>query len=915
MPKGLAGEEISGRLWRFANCEFNECSRELRLDGNLVELEPKPLEVLYQLLLHAGEVVTRDELLEAVWPGVQVVEGSLPTAVSKLRKALGDAAPIVITVPRIGYRLGVPVQSERLTIPAVPEAGLRPGDPVPGRDQWRLARRLAASVSSEVWLGEHPKTGESRVFKFAFDGIRLRGLKREVTLARFLRESVGERPEFVRVLEWNFDTPPFYLETQYSGQDLVEWSQSQGGLTSIPFETRLRILVDAAQAVAAAHEVGVLHKDLKPANILLAPSGDGGWQVKVADFGSGTLVETSRLDALGITDLGLTHAEDAEANLLTGTLMYVAPEVLAGQSPTALADVYAFGVMLYQMAAGDFRKPLSPGWEEDVQDPLIREDIAAAACGDPGKRLASMAVLVDRLLALDRRRVERDELELARQRALTAERRLAASRARRPWAVAAVFMLVLGLAVSLALYRRASQERDRANRQTEITEEINRFLAGDLLGRSNPFQSGRSDETLVEAVKQAAPGIDRQFRNAPEIGARLHHAIARALDNRSDFPDARRHYERAAALYRQAAGPMSESAMTVGLQSAAMEARTYENGSLPKARSLLAAEESRIAKIPQPDAGLSVWLATARGMIALIGNDAKVAAEQFEKAYETSRRLPDFDENARLTLKQRLAFASIRLGDGVRAERLSRELIDEFSRLSGPESPSVLRVRLNLAQAFMIQGKHREVIEETSRIYPLYVARLGETHELSMQVLTTRAQSAGSLGRWGDAIRDGLAIHKMAVSKQGPLSFFAIAALSDAALAQCRAGRYAEGERNARTALESSTKAFGPRAGLTGGVAYTAAVCSIGLGRLAEAAKLLREIDSQVVAQLAGFPDWYANVDLAQGEIAYRQGDYDAAREYIRSAAPVFSRADAEPYQKHALESLTAALNKRLERQ
>ena len=69
------------------------------------------MEVLHQLLLHAGQVVTKEDLLEAVWPGLMVVDGSLATAVSKLRKALGDdESAILLTVPRVGYRLGVPVR-------------------------------------------------------------------------------------------------------------------------------------------------------------------------------------------------------------------------------------------------------------------------------------------------------------------------------------------------------------------------------------------------------------------------------------------------------------------------------------------------------------------------------------------------------------------------------------------------------------------------------------------------------------------------------------------------------------------------------------------------------------------------------------------------------------------------------------
>jgi hypothetical protein len=289
----------------------------------------------------------------------------------------------------------------------------------------------------------------------------------------------------------------------------------------------------------------------------------------------------------------------------------------------------------------------------------------------------------------------------------------------------------------------------------------------------------------------------------------------------ANFPDARQQYDRAAALFAQTGGPLSEDAITLQLQRATMEARTYEAGSLPRARSILAEQESRVSKLPRVSEALEVWLASARGMVALIDNDAKEAAHQFQTAYDRAARLAAFDENTRLASFSAWRFAHIRLGDGRQAERLFRELIVAFSQLQGPDSPSVLRVRLNLAQALMIQNKHREAIDETSAIYPAYVAQLGEDHELAMQVLTTRAQSEGSLGLWDDAIRDDLKVYELAVRKQGPLSFFALATLSDAALAQCRGGRYRDGEANAKRAFELSGKAFGARAGLTGGTAYT----------------------------------------------------------------------------------------------
>lgn len=913
---GQAGAvpEVSGRLWRFADCEFDELSLELRVRGSTVGLEVKPLEVLLQLLLHAGEVVTKDELLESVWPDVMVVDGSLATAVSKIRKALGDdERPVIVTVPRVGYRLAVPVHCQMSAGPAGVELGLKAGDPVPGRDQWRLTRPLDASGSSEVWLAENPKTHEARVFKFASDGVQLKGLKREATLSRFLRESLGERPEFVRVLEWNFDTPPCFLESEYSGADLAAWAEVQGGLGKIPLETRLRVLADIAKAVAAAHDIGVLHKDLKPANILVVPGVAGGWQIKVADFGSASMFEPARLHALGITNLGFTQTTAAESRSLSGTLMYLAPEVLAGQSPSASADVYSLGVMLYQLVVGDFRKPLAAGWEAEIEDPLIREDIADAACGDPGRRLDSASRLAERLLTLDQRRVQRNELETAKRRAQVAEQKLAEARTRRPWVIAAASALAIGLVVSLFLYQKASRERDHANRQTAIAAAINQFLSDDLLGRSNPFLSGKASESLLDAVKTASPGIDRQFKDEPQVAARLHQTIARALDARTNYADARQEYDRAAALFKQSNGEQSQDAIIVQLQRAALEARSYEKDSLARAKAILAEQESQISRLPQQRGDLMVWLSTARGMIALIENNAKAAVENFQSALDKAATFPDFDESALLSLRQRLGFAFVRMGDGVRAEQTFKELIAEFSRVAGPDSPSVLRVRLNLAQAYMIQKKHADVIKEANAIYPEFITRLGPDHELTMQLLSTRAESEGSLGLWDDAVRDNLAIHALAVAKQGPLSFYSIATLSDAALAQCRGGRTREGEGNARQAYNASSKTFGARAGLTGGTAYTLASCLIDSGKLDEASALLQDIDIPVVAQLAGVPDWGADVTLAQAEIALRRGDLAAARKAVESAAPTFARPGAEAYQKQKVAALSLELERRAE--
>ena len=111
-------------VWRFANCEFDDLGFQLIVDRQPVVLERKPLELLRYLLSRSGEVVRKEELLEAVWPGLTVVDASLATAVSKLRRVLGEQE-VIQTVPRVGYRISVPV----IHVPR-PETSSEPEDQI-----------------------------------------------------------------------------------------------------------------------------------------------------------------------------------------------------------------------------------------------------------------------------------------------------------------------------------------------------------------------------------------------------------------------------------------------------------------------------------------------------------------------------------------------------------------------------------------------------------------------------------------------------------------------------------------------------------------------------------------------------------------------------------------------------------------
>jgi serine/threonine-protein kinase len=155
---------------------------------------------------------------------------------------------------------------------AEPVLGWRPavGQIVPNT-KWLLQEKLGEGGFGEVWLGRHQAMKEWRVFKFCFRADRVRFLKREMTLFRLLKERVGEHPNIVRLLEVYFDAPPYYVEMDYvEGKDLKSWAQEQGGLDKVSLELRLEIVAQAADGLQAAHEAGVIHRDIKPTNILIA---------------------------------------------------------------------------------------------------------------------------------------------------------------------------------------------------------------------------------------------------------------------------------------------------------------------------------------------------------------------------------------------------------------------------------------------------------------------------------------------------------------------------------------------------------------------------------------------------------------------------------------------------------------------
>lgn len=351
---------------------------------------------------------------------------------------------------------------------AEPVLGWRPALEltVPGTE-WVLDGKLGEGGFGEVWRANHRRTKEIRVFKFCFRADRLRSLKREMTLFRVLKEVLGERNDIARLYEVQFEEAPYYLQIEYTpGGNLAGWIQSRGGFEHAAMELRLEIVAQVAEALAAAHSVGVIHKDVKPSNVLveersgtsILPVGSRAGrpchvQIRLTDFGIGQLLDREALDRAGVTATGFTETVGAmtELSARAGTRLYMAPELVAGRPPSIQSDIYSLGVLFYQMVIGDLSQPMTTDWDRRVDDPLVRDDLSRCLAGDRTERFASANELAERIRALPERRAESARREAA---ARVAARRRKAGLA---FAGAAGLLVLLALALGYGLYRERIQ--------------------------------------------------------------------------------------------------------------------------------------------------------------------------------------------------------------------------------------------------------------------------------------------------------------------------------------------------------------------------------------------------------------------------------------------------------------------------
>ena len=711
-------------------------------------------------------------------------------------------------------------------------AGSRAGERV---GAWRLVREMGSGGMGSVFLAER---ADGQFDQRAAVKLIKRGMDSEQILSRFRAErqilAHLQHPDIARLLDGGMteDGRPYFVMELVEGLPIDRYCSERG----LDVDERLDLFQRVCRAVTHAHASLVVHRDLKPDNILVTEDGD----VRLLDFGIGRLLADEREGGTRLTESGL--------KLMTPA--YAAPEQVRGEPAGTSADVYSLGVVLYELLTGarpyevQTRSPVEMErviCDTEPQRPSTRvlqgAPVGSVGLTSEGPRTGP-ASHSDRASAIARRRLHKrlkgdldviclkalrkeperrypsveallEDLRRHREgrpveaRADTAHYRLGKALRRHRVAVATAASILVGAGALVAFYTvRLTAERDLARLEAAKAVEVASFLR-DLFEVADPSESRGATVTARELLDAGARGLETGLTDQPEVQAVMRRVIGDVYSglglDREARPLLEASLERLTALH----GIGHEEVATTQI---ALGSVLQDLGDLTAAESLFRqALETRRRLLGTRHPAVSEALRHLAYYVETAGDD--IAAERlYREALEMDRGLYSPGDVHIAAAQVRLGGLLRRTGRQEAAEPLMREGLAAQRAYYGSDHPDVASTVRNLAALLRDLGEYEESAALYEEALATRRALLGEDHP---DVAVTLNSYALLLLRMGEIERGIVALEQFVSAVErtydGPHASLA-AAYHNLASAFVEAGRDAEAEASYLRSIDVSDR-------------------------------------------------------------------------------------------------------------
>jgi eukaryotic-like serine/threonine-protein kinase len=831
---------------------------------------------------------------------------------------------VALETPKTGASTGAKQQPPSLddgetfggaTYDGTSTSSIRTGDSPNFIGPYRLVKLLGEGGMGQVWLAEQTVPVRRKVALKLIKG----GRYDQSVILRFESErqslAIMDHPAIAKVFDagTTADGQPFFVMEFVPGSPITQYCDQK----RLNTRERLELFIKVCDGVQHAHQKALIHRDLKPGNILVNEV-DGKAAPHIIDFGIAKATEKQPDGETLVTQVGM----------LIGTPGYMAPEQTNSniQDIDTRADVYALGVILYELLTGCLPFDLKQWQKQPLHEVLrqIREDDpprpstkltteTKTATESAGMRQAEPRQLVS-LLEGDLDWITMKALEKDRERRYDSPTSLAADITRyltdepvlatppsfsyragkfvkrhraAVLAAATVFFMLIALAVSMTVQAvRIARERDRANREAAAAKNVSDFLIG-LFKVSDPSQARGNTITAREILDQGANQIETKLTGQPVVQAQLLVTIGTVYETLGLYPQAQKLQEKSLELRRRVLGPqhpdtlgaMNELGHTLRVEGQLTEAEKLLRQTLESDRRVLGPEN------PETLLCMNELANTLR--------DQGRLAESEKLRVETlavQRRVLGPEHPDTLRSMNNLADTLGEEGRLPEAEQLLREALELRRRVLGPDHPETLRTAYNLA-GYLGYDNHLEEAEKLQReTLDLRRRVLGDAHPDTLATMDSLANILQLETHYAEAEklrRTVLEVQRSVLGPEHPSTLFTMSEMANTLSVE---GHYKEADTLLREALAIQSRVLGPDHPDAAGTKYNLA-CNAALGgHRKEAFALLQDaldhglspitslhmVEDSDLKSLHGDPAFTALVTLVQKRAEHQKQKSDA---------------------------------------